>query len=112
MLVIIRIPSSLRNLADARDNFLTEASTVGEALDCLLKDYPDLKPHLEDERGNLPPFINVFLNEEDIPFSTKEPPSASKVTKLVSWPPSLVDRDFPESILIEQALLADHCIVA
>ena len=68
MPVIIRIPSSLRNLADARDNFLTEASTVGEALDCLLKDYPDLKPHLEDERGSLPPFINVFLNEEDIRF--------------------------------------------
>ena len=68
MPVIIRIPSSLRNLADARDNFLTEARTVGEALDCLLKDCPDLKPHLEDERGNLPPFINVFLNEEDIRF--------------------------------------------
>ena len=39
-----------------------------KALDCLLRDCPDLKPHLEDERGNLPPFINVFLNEEDIRF--------------------------------------------
>ena len=68
MPILIRIPSSLRNLTDARENFMVEAHTVGEALDCLLKHCPDLKPHLEDERGTLPPFINVFLNQEDIRF--------------------------------------------
>jgi hypothetical protein len=32
--------------------------------------------------------------------------------KLVSWPPSPADSDFPDFILVEQAILTNQCIAA
>jgi len=30
--------------------------------------FPDLKPHLRDESGEIRRFLNVYVNEEDIRF--------------------------------------------
>jgi len=30
--------------------------------------FPDLKPHLRDEAGEIRRFLNVYVNEEDIRF--------------------------------------------
>jgi adenylyltransferase/sulfurtransferase len=40
--------------------------TVAEALDSLTGLYPALKPHLFNGAGELRPFVNLFLNEDNI----------------------------------------------
>ena len=41
--------------------------TVSEALNNLLEQYPDLKPHLFQD-GKLRNFVNIFLADENISF--------------------------------------------
>jgi len=39
---------------------------VAEALDDLLESYPSLRPHLTNGSGELRPFVNLFLNQDNI----------------------------------------------
>jgi adenylyltransferase/sulfurtransferase len=41
-------------------------TTVGEAMDDLVLQYPALRPHLYNGNAELRPFVNLFLNEENI----------------------------------------------
>jgi molybdopterin converting factor small subunit len=46
----------------------TSGSTVGEALDDVVRRFPALSPRLRDERGEPYPFVTFYLNDEDIRF--------------------------------------------
>jgi molybdopterin converting factor small subunit len=63
----IKIPTPLRVYTDNQAKVEAAGGTVGEALQNLVQQYPDLKPHLfnDDELRN---FVNVFLDDEDIRF--------------------------------------------
>ena len=63
----IRIPTPLRPYVQGNEHVPVSGSTVGEALDDLVAQYPDLKPHLFNE-GKLRSFVNVFIGEEDVRF--------------------------------------------
>ncbi len=67
IMATIKIPTPLRAYTDNQAKVEASGSTVGEALNSLIEQYPDLKPHLfkEDELRN---FVNVFLEDEDIRF--------------------------------------------
>lgn len=41
-------------------------STVGEALNSLVDQHPDLRQHLFNGQENLRPFVNLYVNSEDI----------------------------------------------
>lgn len=41
---------------------------MGEALSSLTDRYPSLRPHLYNDGGELRPFVNLFLNEEDVRY--------------------------------------------
>jgi molybdopterin converting factor small subunit len=41
---------------------------MAELLDELSRRHPELSRHLRDETGRLRPFVNVYVNEEDIRF--------------------------------------------
>lgn len=62
----IRIPTPLRPYTDNLKEVEINASNVGEALDALNERYPNLRPHLYDESGNLRAYVNIFLGKEDI----------------------------------------------
>ena len=64
-MILIRIPTSLRSYANGMSEVEVSASTVGDALADLARHYPNLKHHLYNEEGNLRPYVNVFLEEED-----------------------------------------------
>ena len=66
--VSIRIPSPLKKLAGGQDVVKTEGKTVGEAVQRLVRTYPDLKERLMDEQGILRRFINIYVNGEDVRF--------------------------------------------
>ena len=68
----ILIPTPLRQYADKKDAIEVNGATVGEALSNLTSRYADLKKHLYSEDGKLRAFVNVYLNDEDIRYLSKE----------------------------------------
>ena len=47
-------------------------STVGEAMNALVAQHPDLKKHLYTDEGKLRAFVNLYVNDEDIRYLQKE----------------------------------------
>ncbi|RMF40245.1 MAG: MoaD/ThiS family protein [Anaerolineae bacterium] len=65
----LRIPTPLRPYADNQSQItLNGAPTVGAALRQLVEQYPALEKHLFSEKGELRPFVNLYLNDEDIRY--------------------------------------------
>jgi adenylyltransferase/sulfurtransferase len=61
---------------------------VGEALNHLVTQYPDLRKHLFAEDGKLRSFVNVYLNDEDIRYLAKDSTPA-KETDTITIVPSV-----------------------
>jgi molybdopterin converting factor small subunit len=66
MPITLLIPTALRTFTDHRAEVTAEGRTVGEALAAFASTYPDLRPHLYDEKGAPRSFINIFLGERNI----------------------------------------------
>ncbi|MGH7481425.1 MAG: ubiquitin-like small modifier protein 1, partial [Longimicrobiales bacterium] len=67
--VAVRIPAPLRPFtADAAEVVLAAgtAATVADALDALITRHPKLRLHLFHEDGRLRPFVNLYVNEQDV----------------------------------------------
>jgi adenylyltransferase/sulfurtransferase len=62
----LRIPTPLRPYAAGQSEVDVQGSTVGEALNDLVAQFPDLKKHLFGEDDELRPFVNLFLGSEDV----------------------------------------------
>ena len=65
-MVMIRVPAPLRPYTGGAKEVQVQGQTVATALADLSLRHPDLRPHLFDDRGELRPFVNLFLNEEDV----------------------------------------------
>ena len=63
----IKVPTPLRAYTGGEAQITVDGETVGAALDDLVTQYPDLKPHLfnGDELRN---FVNIFIGDEDVRF--------------------------------------------
>jgi adenylyltransferase/sulfurtransferase len=68
----ILIPTPLRQYAAKQDSVELNADTVGKALAELTSTHPELRRHLFTDDGKLRSFVNVYLNDEDIRFLSKE----------------------------------------
>ena len=62
----VRVPTPLRAYTEGEAQLTVEANTVGEALNELTVQFPSLKPHLYNEAGDLRPYVNLFVNDEDV----------------------------------------------
>ncbi|MGH2620277.1 MAG: ubiquitin-like small modifier protein 1 [Anaerolineales bacterium] len=62
----IRVPAALRGYTDGQIEVQSEAATVGGALQELAKRYPGLAPHLFGDEGQLRPYVNLFVNDQDV----------------------------------------------
>ena len=67
MPVKVEIPSPLREQAGGQTEVAVTGATVQAALDDLVRQYPALGPKLFAD-GRLRPYINVFVNDEDIRY--------------------------------------------
>jgi sulfur-carrier protein len=68
MAVTVRIPTVLRRLTAGRDEIPATGSTVGEVLDELGRENSEFLARSTDG-GELKPFLNVFVNGDDIRFA-------------------------------------------
>lgn len=72
MAVKVMIPTPLRQYAGKQESIEVEAGTVGEALSGLTAQYSDLRRHLYNDDGKIRSFVNVYLNDEDIRYLSRE----------------------------------------
>ncbi len=63
---VLRIPTPLRAYTGGKNEVNVGGSNVGEALTDLTTQFPTIKPHLFNEGGELRPFVNLFLGENNI----------------------------------------------
>ncbi len=62
----MKIPTPLRSYTGGQAEVKVKGSSVGEAMDDLIHQFPNLKPHLYNGDGQLRPFVNLFVGENHI----------------------------------------------
>ena len=72
MPVKVIIPTPLRAYAGKQESVELQANNVAEALNGLTLRFGDLKKHLYSDDGKLRSFVNVYVNDEDIRYLSKE----------------------------------------
>jgi adenylyltransferase/sulfurtransferase len=84
----VSIPTPLRQFTGKQDAVSVSGATVGEVLNGLATQYPDLRKQIFNDEGKLRSFVNVYLNDEDIRYLSKsDTPAADGDT--VSLVPSI-----------------------
>jgi sulfur-carrier protein len=72
MSVTVSLPSAFRRHTEGMDKYNCAAADLNSLLDALGSRFPDLKPHLRDEQGQVRRFLNIYVNDEDIRFLGKD----------------------------------------
>lgn len=62
----LKIPTPLRAYTEGKSEISVEGRTVAEVMEDLVTQHPSLRPHLFNGDGVLRPFVNLFLNDENI----------------------------------------------
>ena len=68
----IHIPTPLRPFTDKKESVEVSGGTVGELLADLTKKHEGLRKHLYTDEGRLRNFVNVYLNDEDVRYLSKD----------------------------------------
>ncbi len=67
MAIKVQIPTPMRDQSDGKAEVEVNGETVQAVLDDLVRQYPGLGSKLFDN-GKIRPFVNVFIDEEDIRY--------------------------------------------
>jgi sulfur-carrier protein len=62
----IRIPTPMRPYVNGEQVVTVKGQNAAEAVESLLMQFPALRPHLTNGRGELRPFVNFFIGENNI----------------------------------------------
>lgn len=84
----IHIPTPLRQYVGKQAAVEVKGATVGDAMNALVAQHPDLRKHLYTEEGKLRAFVNLYVNDEDIRYLQKEA-TALKDSDQISIVPSI-----------------------
>ena len=68
MPAVLKIPSPLQGMMNGVKAVEIPCGTLGQALSHLEVQYPGLRDRLLDEGGEVHPFINIFVNGDDIAY--------------------------------------------
>ena len=68
----ILIPTPLRQFAGKQNTVDLPGASVGEVLGALTAQFPDLKKQIYNDEGRLRSFVNVYVNDEDIRYLSKD----------------------------------------
>ena len=67
MVIKVQIPTPMREQSGGKAEVEVSGGTVKAALDDLVRQHPGLQSKLFDN-GRLRPYVNVFVNDEDIRY--------------------------------------------
>jgi adenylyltransferase/sulfurtransferase len=84
----VLIPTPLRQFTGKQDSVAVAGATVGEALNALTAQYPDLRRQIFNDEGKVRSFVNVYLNDEDVRYLGKDA-TAVKDGDTISLVPSI-----------------------
>jgi len=93
----IHIPTPLRQYVGKQVSVEVQGATVGEAMNSLVAQHPDLRKHLYTEEGKLRAFVNLYVNDEDIRYLHQEA-TALKEGDNISIVPSIAGGAFNGSV--------------
>lgn len=62
----LRIPTPLRAYTSGKSEVAVSGANITDALNDLTIKFPAIKPHLFNEGGDLRPFVNLFVGENNI----------------------------------------------
>ncbi|MBM3811649.1 MAG: MoaD/ThiS family protein [Acidimicrobiia bacterium] len=82
----VLIPTPLRQYVDKKDSVDVTGSTVGEVLTSLTTQYPDLRKNLYTDEGKLRSFVNIYVNDEDIRYMSKDATSVAEADTVTIVP--------------------------
>src|SRR2546430_11804019 len=68
MAITLNLPSVLAAHTGGARTIEATGRTLGEAVADVAARYPALAPRLRDKEGNPYPFVNFYLNDEDVRF--------------------------------------------
>ena len=112
----ILIPTPLRQFTGKQDAVSAPGATVGEVLTALTAQYPDLRKQIFNDEGKVRSFVNVYLNDEDIRYLSRDAtPAADGDT--ISLVPSIAGGSIvaapPEAALSNDEILrySRHLII-
>src|SRR5215204_6898750 len=60
------IPTPLRKFTNNTARLEVKGGTIEQTVNELTVNFPDLKKHLLDEKGEIRSFVNIFVGDEDI----------------------------------------------
>ena len=63
---VLRIPTPLRAYTNRQSDVTVNGSNISEILSDLTTQYPTIKLHLFNDGGDLRPFVNLFVGENNI----------------------------------------------
>jgi molybdopterin/thiamine biosynthesis adenylyltransferase/rhodanese-related sulfurtransferase/molybdopterin converting factor small subunit len=72
----VLIPTPLRQFTGRQDAVTMAGATVGEVLNALTAHYPDLRKQIFNDEGKVRSFVNVYLNDEDVRYLSKDATAA------------------------------------
>ena len=93
----ILIPTPLRQYTGKQDTVQVTGGTVGEALTELTTRHHDLRRNIYNDEGKLRSFVNVYLNDEDIRYLSKEA-TPVKESDTISIVPSIAGGSALETV--------------
>lgn len=62
----IQIPSPLRIYTDGEKHIEVEGRTIQDAIKNLVTLYPRLEEHIYNHQGEIRPYVNIYLNGDDV----------------------------------------------
>ena len=68
MAVTVKIPTPLRAAAGGQAEASATGATIGEVLQGVYEQHPELRERISGEDGEVRRFVNVYLGGEDIRF--------------------------------------------
>lgn len=66
--ITVSLPGPLRQRVGNRASVTVAGRTIREIIDALEQDFPGLRFHLCYETGELRPYVNIFLNRENVRY--------------------------------------------
>ncbi len=68
MPVEVRLPTVLRQHAGGQASVRANGTTVGEAIEDLVRQFPGLAGQVVTPEGGLHRFVNVYVNDDDVRY--------------------------------------------